>query len=134
MINSDAAILGGAGVGLVGLSFALAAGLCALARRWAPRRGRLDVPGGHKGHKRPTPLGGGVAIWLATMVVLGLGMLAVAFGRGSLPEALAVHVGGLWATAGELALILGLATIIMIMGLVDDRVMLGWRLRLGIQV
>ncbi|MBV8268598.1 MAG: hypothetical protein JO252_19890, partial [Planctomycetaceae bacterium] len=34
----------------------------------------------------------------------------------------------------ELAEILGLATVIMLMGLTDDRGPLAWQLRLGIQV
>jgi UDP-GlcNAc:undecaprenyl-phosphate GlcNAc-1-phosphate transferase len=36
--------------------------------------------------------------------------------------------------SGELLLILGLATAVMVMGLIDDRKALGWRPRLGIQV
>ena len=51
-----------------------------------------------------------------------------------LPEAVAVHAGGAWERVGQLALILGLATLIMGMGLADDRVGLGWKLRLGVQV
>ena len=44
-------------------------------RQLAPRLGFLDRPGGHKGHLAPTPLGGGVAIWLTTVGILGLGIL-----------------------------------------------------------
>src|SRR4051794_21659061 len=134
MVSRDAWIDGGVGLSLVLLAFVLSAWFNSLARRWAPRWGLLDVPTGHKGHKAPTPLGGGVAIWLATMIVLGLGALVAGFGRGALPVELAKHVGGLWDRAGELGLILGLATLIMLMGLADDRFTLGWRLRLGIQV
>ena len=51
-----------------GLAFVLSAGRSrGLARRWAPRFGLIDRPGGHKGHQAPTPLGGGVAIWLTTV-------------------------------------------------------------------
>ncbi len=99
-----------------------------------PWLGLIDVPAGHKGHKQPTPLGGGLAIWLATMVVLALGALVVGLGHGVLPVELARHFKGVWERAGELGTILGLATLIMFMGLVDDRVTLGWRLRLGVQV
>src|SRR4051794_37173180 len=134
MTFSKAEILAGAGLGLVALAFALSVAFCGLARRWAPRWGLLDVPAGHKGHKRPTPLGGGVAIWLATVVVVGLGALAATLGRASLPVALAEHVGGFRESAGALATIMGLATIVMIMGLIDDRVMLGWRPRLAVQL
>ncbi len=41
---------------------------------------------------------------------------------------------GLFSRAGELLEILVLATVIMVMGLIDDRKSLKWQLRLGIQV
>jgi UDP-GlcNAc:undecaprenyl-phosphate GlcNAc-1-phosphate transferase len=134
MVSRDAWIVAGAGLGLVFLAFVLSAWFCSLMRQWAPRLGLIDVPAGHKGHKMPTPLGGGLAIWLATVVVLALGALVVGFGREALPVELAKHVGGVWERAGELGTILGLATLIMLMGLVDDRLTLGWQLRLGVQV
>jgi UDP-GlcNAc:undecaprenyl-phosphate GlcNAc-1-phosphate transferase len=133
-VTREDALLAAAGLGLVVFAAALSYGLCALAIRWAPRLGLLDRPGGHKGHKEPTPLGGGVAIWLTTVAVPALGALAVAAGRPWLPEPIARHAGGVLERSGELALILGLATLIMVMGLLDDRKALGWRLRLGIQV
>src|SRR5271167_647822 len=99
----DVTVLVGVALGLVALSFAVSAGLCALVRRLAPKLGLLDRPGGHKGHKRVTPLGGGAAIWVATVGVLATGMLAVyALGPAELPEPLARHVGGVFQQAGEL--------------------------------
>ena len=44
------------------------------------------------------------------------------------------HVDGALTRFGELAEILGLASVIMVMGLIDDLKDLNWRLRLGIQV
>jgi UDP-GlcNAc:undecaprenyl-phosphate GlcNAc-1-phosphate transferase len=96
--------------------------------------GLVDNPGGRKAHRTPTPLGGGVAIWLTVVVMVGLGALALGPGRGWLPADLAIHAGGAWERVGQLVLILGLASIIMGMGLADDRVGLGWMLRLGVQV
>lgn len=119
---------------LAGAAFALCVGLCALARAMAPRWGLLDRPGGHKGHKAPVPLGGGVAIWLAVVLVVGACGAAVLFAGDRLPEAVARHVGGLRERAGELATILGLATVMMVMGSVDDRVSLSWKPRLGLQL
>ncbi len=69
--------LGIIGAGLVVTSFVLSVALCGLTRRIAPKVGLVDRPGGHKAHKAPTPLGGGVAIWLTTALVLGAGALAV---------------------------------------------------------
>jgi UDP-GlcNAc:undecaprenyl-phosphate GlcNAc-1-phosphate transferase len=122
------------GIGLVAVAFAMSAGLCALIRLWAPQLGFLDRPGGHKGHTAPTPLGGGLAIWLTTVSLPLMGLAAVwAFGPW-LPAELARHVGGVRTRSGELLEVLGLSTLIMLMGLLDDRRALHWGPRLGIQV
>jgi UDP-GlcNAc:undecaprenyl-phosphate GlcNAc-1-phosphate transferase len=133
MLARDWGWLCASGFGLTGLSAVLSAFFCALVRRWAPRLGLVDRPGGHKGHKTPTPLGGGVAIWLTTVLVLGAGALAVKLGGEAFPDALARYEGGLLSKAGALALILGTASLIMLMGLIDDRTPLPWQVRLGIQ-
>ncbi len=122
------------GPALAGAAFILCAGLCALARAMAPRWGLLDRPGGHKGHKAPVPLGGGVAIWLSVVLVLGACGAAVVLDDGRLPAGVARHASGLQSRAGELAAILGLATVMMVMGFVDDRVGLGWKPRLAAQL
>jgi UDP-GlcNAc:undecaprenyl-phosphate GlcNAc-1-phosphate transferase len=120
--------------GVAGSAFVICACVCAVARRYGPRHGFVDRPGGHKGHRAPVPLGGGVAIWLATVVTLSLGFAMVfATGRVGLPEPLGRHLGGVMLRAGELVLILSLATVIMAMGLADDLRNLDWRVRLGIQ-
>ena len=47
-------------------------GLTALIREVAPRIGLTDNPDGHrKLHGRATPLGGGVAVYLTTAIILG---------------------------------------------------------------
>jgi len=120
-------------VALVLASFGLGAGLSSLARTVAPRFGLVDNPGGRKAHRAPTPLGGGVAIWLTMLSMLLLGAVVVGAGRFALPETLARHAGGLWDRSGEMALIFGLASVVMLMGLADDRFGLGWKLRLGVQ-
>jgi UDP-GlcNAc:undecaprenyl-phosphate GlcNAc-1-phosphate transferase len=131
----DVWMFAGAAMGLLTLAFGVSTGLCALARRLAPRWGFVDRPGGHKGHRAPTPLGGGVAIWLSTVSVVAIGLLAVVIlGPAALPEPLARHAGGVALRAPELALIFALASVIMVMGLCDDRRSLDWRLRLGIQL
>jgi UDP-GlcNAc:undecaprenyl-phosphate GlcNAc-1-phosphate transferase len=121
-------------LGLAGSGFALGALLCGLMRRQAPRWGLVDRPGGHKGHRQPTPMGGGVAIWATTVAILILGTLVVAMGGGFLPEPLARHVPGALGRLGELVQIFAMASVIMVMGLVDDVKNLDWRPRLGIQV
>lgn len=133
-MTRDSALLAGVGVGLVATAFVFSAGLCALVRQWAPRLGFLDRPGGHKGHDAPTPLGGGLAIWLTTVGVPLLGLAAVTLGRSWLPLEVARHAEGVHLRVGDLLVILGLATAVMVMGLADDRKALGWRLRLTVQV
>jgi UDP-GlcNAc:undecaprenyl-phosphate GlcNAc-1-phosphate transferase len=129
-------ILAKAGLCLFGSALGLSWIFCALARLFASRFGFLDRPGGHKGHKAPVPLGGGVAIWLAAMVVLGGSALAVVFGGPELPPPMAERItaSGLFSRSGELLETLICATVIMVMGFFDDRKSLDWRLRLGIQI
>jgi UDP-GlcNAc:undecaprenyl-phosphate GlcNAc-1-phosphate transferase len=126
--------LAGLGAALAAVGFVLSAIVCALARRWAPSFGLIDRPGGHKAHERPMALGGGVAIWLTTALLLGTGALALRLAGGSLPEPLARHAAGLWSAAPLLGLIVGLASLIMVMGLIDDRFGLSWQVRLGVQL
>jgi UDP-GlcNAc:undecaprenyl-phosphate GlcNAc-1-phosphate transferase len=133
-MTREAAMLSGVGIGLVVAAFAVSAALCAVVRAWAPRLGFLDRPGGHKGHKAPTPLGGGVAIWLTTVAVPLIGAVVAVAAGAWLPREVAQYVAGVRFRIGELLLILGLSTLIMLMGLADDRKALGWRLRLAIQV
>jgi len=120
-------------VSLMVVAFALSFVLCGLARRWAPRFGLIDSPGGRKAHFAPTPLGGGVAIWLAIVAVLGLAALALWVGARAMPQELALYVAGLWDRSGELLGILALATAVMLMGLFDDRSSLHWQFRLAVQ-
>lgn len=122
------------GAALLVLSFLLSAALCWLARTYAPQLGFLDRPGGHKGHEVPTPLGGGVAIWLTTILVISAGVFVAVFGRSRLPDSVISYIPGMVTRLGELGAILGLATVIMVMGLIDDRRTLPWGFRLGLQI
>src|SRR5690242_12283640 len=114
-------ILAEAGAGLVVAAFVLSALVCEIVRRLAPRVGLVDKPGGRKAHRAPTPLGGGVAIWLTTGLVLAAGAVLLRLNPDALPEALRQHANGLWVRSGELAWIMGLASLVMLMGLCDDR-------------
>jgi UDP-GlcNAc:undecaprenyl-phosphate GlcNAc-1-phosphate transferase len=135
MNTSNATVLVGMALSLFAAAFLCSTGLGYLARLYAARLGFLDRPGGHKGHRAPTPLGGGVAIWLTTVTIVGIGLLAVIGSAGAgLPEPLARHASGIAARAGVLIWILVLASVIMAMGLFDDLKSLDWRIRLGIQL
>ena len=123
-----------AAIGLTAASFAIGTALSALARTIAPRFGLVDRPGGRKAHRAPTPMGGGVAIWATTGLMLLIGAVGLTLFRSGLPPDLARHANGLWSRGPELAGMLGLATMIMFMGLTDDRVGLGWKIRLLVQL
>lgn len=126
-------IEGIAGLGLFLSGAVLCYGLCWVVRSVAPRVGLIDAPGGRKAHKAPTPMGGGVAIWLAFVLVLGLGTAWVASGL-PLPPEVARHVGGSMLRVRSLWAIVGLATGMMLVGLADDRFRLDWKPRLGLQL
>jgi UDP-GlcNAc:undecaprenyl-phosphate GlcNAc-1-phosphate transferase len=101
--------------GLVWLFFlaaVLAGLLTALLIRWAPRLGLVDYPSGRKVHTRPTPRGGGLAIYLAMVAAACLG-----------PDALDRRV----------LLLLGVGLGIVVLGLIDDLRPLPWQLRLAVQ-
>jgi UDP-GlcNAc:undecaprenyl-phosphate/decaprenyl-phosphate GlcNAc-1-phosphate transferase len=133
-VSREAALFVEVGVGLLAASFALSVAACALVRRWAGKLGFLDRPGGHKAHAAPIPLGGGLAIWLTAVAFPLLGVAIAFFGQSILPAGLAEYASGMRDQSGKLLLILGLATLIMLMGLFDDRKALSWRLRLATQV
>ncbi|TVP97493.1 MAG: undecaprenyl/decaprenyl-phosphate alpha-N-acetylglucosaminyl 1-phosphate transferase [Planctomycetaceae bacterium] len=108
-------------------------------RRHARRLGLLDRPGGHKSHVVPTPLGGGIGIWLGVVTTIAAGTLAVAACRGSeslrdwLPTVIATHLDGVWSRVGEIWGLMAGGTILVGLGLWDDRRGIGWQLRLGVQ-
>ncbi|WP_329119667.1 MraY family glycosyltransferase [Streptomyces sp. NBC_01465] len=87
----------------------LAALLTELLRAAAVRTGVLDRPGGHKGHTRPTPHFGGVAVVAATLTV-------AAIGPWDVPVPL-----------------LGAAVAVAVLGLVDDLRPLGARVRVIVE-
>jgi UDP-GlcNAc:undecaprenyl-phosphate GlcNAc-1-phosphate transferase len=92
-VNAAIALASIAGACL--LSAAATSGLTRLALRWD----LTDSPGGHKGHDRPTPYLGGIAIVLGTVV----------------PTAAALGLSDLRITAILLA-----ATAVAALGLIDD--------------
>jgi UDP-GlcNAc:undecaprenyl-phosphate GlcNAc-1-phosphate transferase len=77
-------------------ALALSAVLTELCRRLALRYGLTDRPGGHKGHARPTPYLGGVALTVATVV----GALAVtAVAPSAVADLVPLLAGGLLVSA-----------------------------------
>jgi len=119
------------------LLIACAAGF--LVRRRAAAWGLVDRPGHRKVHQTPTPLGGGLAIWLGVVLTFAAGTLAlVLINRGILPAAklpdfVAPHLAGLTQQVPRLWIVLALGTVLVALGLIDDLRGLDWRLRLTVQ-
>ncbi len=112
----------------------------AWVRRAALRLGLLDQPGARKVHATPVPLGGGLGIWAGVVGTLGIGTLAVlAAARipalaAWLPLGITEHFGGLLDKLAEIWVIVGCGTVLMLLGLMDDRRGIPWWLRLGVEV
>jgi UDP-GlcNAc:undecaprenyl-phosphate GlcNAc-1-phosphate transferase len=112
-------------------------------RRWAIRWQLVDRPAARKVHTEPTPMGGGVAIWLGVMVPLLVGQAILVMcalpGIGEsltqtvVPEFARPHLPGLARQAISLWVLLGGGTILMIIGLLDDRAGIPWQTRLAAQ-
>jgi UDP-GlcNAc:undecaprenyl-phosphate GlcNAc-1-phosphate transferase len=117
----------------------------AIIRRLAPQLGLVDKPGRRKVHSTPTPLGGGLAIWLGIMLPFAAGQLALwslepsgdgylLAGRWPLPSFAAAHIGGLLQQTPKLWMLLAAGTALMLLGLADDRFGLDWRWRILVQI
>jgi UDP-GlcNAc:undecaprenyl-phosphate/decaprenyl-phosphate GlcNAc-1-phosphate transferase len=106
-------------------------------RRLGPRWGLVDRPGHRKIHSAPMPTSGGLAIWLGIVLPLAVGQVALwalpAFAAKYLPATMAEHLPGLLHQSGRLWELLAGGTVLMLLGLADDRRGLDWRLRLGVQ-
>ena len=118
---------------------ALAALGTAVVIRVAPRIGLMDQPAARKVHQEPTPLGGGVAVWLAVTIIV-VCVYAVAWtaranavASGLVPEPLRPHIPGLISRGPLVAAVLAGATLQMILGLVDDWRGLSYLVRLLVE-
>jgi UDP-GlcNAc:undecaprenyl-phosphate/decaprenyl-phosphate GlcNAc-1-phosphate transferase len=106
-------------------------------RRLGPRWGLVDRPGQRKIHSTPMPTSGGLAIWLGIVLPLVVGQVALwgisPSAASRLPSFVAAHLPGLLHQSGRLWELLAGGTVLMLLGLADDRRGLDWRLRLGVQ-
>lgn len=129
-------------------SFAIASLSGFVVRRIAKRLDFVDMPGVRKVHQNAIPLGGGIAIWLGIMLPFALGhvlldgvtssdgaaFVQVGSFQIQLPSTISVHLDGIIEQLPELWFLLGAGTLMMILGLCDDIVGVGWRIRLACQV
>jgi UDP-GlcNAc:undecaprenyl-phosphate GlcNAc-1-phosphate transferase len=108
--------------------------------RHAQRLGLLDRPNARKVHTTPIPLGGGLGIWIGMVAVFGFGTFMTwmlssnpNWARGMIPESVAVYLPGLMSRIGSIWFLIAGGTILMILGLLDDRRGLDWRIRLLVE-
>ncbi len=127
-------------VGCIAPAFVVSCIATAAMRVIAPRWNLVDQPADRKTHSHPTPLGGGIAIWAGTVVPLVFATLAAFFlTRTSqlpewLPDDLALHLDGVVARSSQLWAVLAGATLLCIVGLIDDARNLPWLPRLIVQL
>lgn len=125
--------------GSVAPSFVIALVATYVVRRFAPRWGLIDQPSDRKIHVTPTPRGGGLAIWLGVVGTFALGMLALWLAsrvpavEGLVPEFARPHLAGMWSQADKLWILLAAGSVLMLLGLMDDRGGLSWQLRLTVE-
>jgi UDP-GlcNAc:undecaprenyl-phosphate GlcNAc-1-phosphate transferase len=112
-----------------------------IIKRVAPRLGLIDKPGARKVHTVPTPLGGGLAIYLGVIVPFLLGSICLGAilqldseqQSRFVPSFALTHLQGLSARLGSLWILLGCGTVLTILGLLDDRYHLEWKPRLAVE-
>jgi UDP-GlcNAc:undecaprenyl-phosphate GlcNAc-1-phosphate transferase len=110
-------------------------------RTIAPRFGLIDHPAARKVHAVPKPLGGGVAIWGSFVTTIALAYAAAGLVRSGFagidawfPAAIREHIPGMISRLPLVVLLLSIATIVMVMGLLDDRRGLSYVLRLALEM
>ncbi|MCA9081647.1 MAG: undecaprenyl/decaprenyl-phosphate alpha-N-acetylglucosaminyl 1-phosphate transferase, partial [Planctomycetaceae bacterium] len=127
-------------LGCFGVPFLVSVVLTALIRRWAPAWGLVDQPAARKMHTNPTPLGGGIAIYIATVLPVALVQLTVLWIQQLsspptwIPAELLPHLDGVLHRSGQIWGILAGGGLLMAMGLLDDRYGLSWKGRLAVQM
>ncbi len=126
---------------------------CLLVKRYGPSVGLVDKPGFRKIHQTATPTGGGIGVWLGVLVPFVF-LTALTFGLGDLtssgavssetstlfgvplakfPSFFAKHIGGAATRLTQLWTLLGLGSVLVVLGTFDDRRGLPWPLRLGVE-
>src|SRR5947207_2193169 len=121
-------------------SFVIALLATYVVRANAGQFGLIDLPGERKVHTTPTPRGGGLAVWLGVVVTFGIAQVVLWYvtkasaSEGLVPEFARRHLSGAWAKSGELWILLAAGTILMLLGLADDRRGLSWQFRLFVEI
>jgi UDP-GlcNAc:undecaprenyl-phosphate GlcNAc-1-phosphate transferase len=110
-----------------------------VVRASASHFGLIDLPNERKVHTTPTPRGGGLAVWCGVVGMFAIAQLMLWYatnsgsGESIIPEFAKRHLAGASAKAGELWTLLAAGTVLMLLGLADDRRGLSWQIRLAVE-
>lgn len=104
----------------------------------ALRLGLVDQPGERKVHQTPTPLGGGIGIWFGFVSIFAIGTLVIFLRdqpwiQAVIPDFAAPYLDGVYTKLDSLWVLVGAATVLAVIGLLDDKWNIGWKWRLGAQ-
>lgn len=99
-------------------------------RGWARRRGFVDRPSGHKKHRSPVALGGGIALTVSIFAPVLVGTLVAWMLQDGdpptwLPALAQTHLDGIASKLPILLAIVAAAVVLHVVGLIDDRKALG---------
>jgi UDP-GlcNAc:undecaprenyl-phosphate GlcNAc-1-phosphate transferase len=120
-------------------AFVISCGTTALMRRWAPRWGLIDKPAARKVHTTPTPLGGGIGIFLGFVLPV-----AAAYAAGwwfvhegarlpGMPEQIRTLLPGMLDRSGQIWMLIGGGALLSAAGLLDDLRPISWKPRMALQ-
>lgn len=142
-------------VALAAVPAGIVSGILAAALRvLAPKWGLVDQPGHRKIHKAPLAMGGGLAIWAGVVVPLAVGQALIntwhaayridpelakldlswlgTWGDG-VADFIQPQLSGLAAQSADLWFFLTCASVLVLLGLIDDLRHLDWRIRLSVE-
>ncbi|TWT58464.1 WecA-like glycosyltransferase [Thalassoglobus neptunius] len=126
-------------VGCIAPAFLISFVVTRIVQRYAETWGLVDQPAARKVHVTPTPLGGGIAIYFGFLLpILAAQIFAAAAIQGLIPsdwipELLRAHFEGIQYRAPQFWTLMAGGTVLAVMGLVDDRFGLSWKIRLVVQ-
>ena len=118
---------------------------CFVIRRYAARWGLLDRPGHRKIHDEPKPTSGGLAIAMGVILPVLAGVAAAwlisrmqrtdpgATLLQYVPGMVKIHASGVLSQLSKLLQLLGGGAVLLVLGLIDDRRGIDWRIRIGIE-